>query len=469
MSFDKNSKKDHAPNETAAPVRYTIHPGTESLIVLKTLPNSTCYLHQENDNSSNYILRLYADQGGVIRFHVRSDIEAEAVTRFLVKCELENKITTYVLELRSNSQTTNEMPFPNSKTPKVSQNEGRIRAALSNLEMLNLTDATLLERGYPPRPNHDTAPEAFETWKRLVSIPMTVVEPQMVTNHGVRAAGEQYHGTGRFWSGYVLRDEVRIGRNTFDARRYGIVQGQWRVPSVSDIGNSGNRTRSVIWVGLDGWWDNNWYENHFDLVQAGTGQDCTEVEIHLPPSSSRRLHFSFVYYYAWTEFLPLEKFMKINTSLSIEPGDEVFVSVAMLNTETGVIDKDGSGVFSITNITKGVSTTVIRDRVWRDANNLPIVDDKGNPWPKAICDCREAIWIVEAPLTYGFASDLANYKTVTINKAFACPIDTLPRHDFISFQEGAILQVTMVNDRNRLSTVEPIDSQSMRFTWHAFY
>ena len=306
-----------------------------------------------------------------------------------------------MLELRSSSQSTNEMPFPNGKTPKVSQNEDHIRAALSNLEMLNLTDATLLERGYPPRPNPDTAPEAFETWKRLVSASMTVIEPQMVTNYGVRATGDQYHGTSRSWSGYILRDRVRIGRNAFDARRYGVVQGTWRVPSVSDIGNSGNRTQSVIWVGLDGWWDN-FFENHFDLVQAGTGQECTEVEIHLP--SSRILHFSFTYYYAWTEFLPLEKYMKINTSITVEPGDEVFVSVAMANTETGLIDKDGSGVFWISNITKRVSTTVIRDRLWRDANNLPILDNSGNViW--ATCDCLEAVWVVEAPLTYGFASE----------------------------------------------------------------
>ena len=93
-----------------------------------------------------------------------------------------------MLELRSSSQSTNEMPFPNGKTPKVSQNEDHIRRAFSNLEMLNLTDATLLERGYPPRPNPDTAPEAFETWKRLVSASMTVIEPQMVTNYGVRAS-----------------------------------------------------------------------------------------------------------------------------------------------------------------------------------------------------------------------------------------------------------------------------------------
>ncbi|MGB0025901.1 MAG: hypothetical protein WBP64_03610, partial [Nitrososphaeraceae archaeon] len=59
------------------------------------------------------------------------------------------------------------------------------------------------------------------------------------------------------------------------------------------------------------------------------------------------------------------------------------------------------------------------------------------------------------------------YKTVTITSAFACPTDNVP--NFISFQEGSNLQVTMVNGGNRLSTVEPIDSQSMRFTWHAFY
>ena len=125
--------------------------------------------------------------------------------------------------------------------------------------MLSLSDKEVLERGYPLRPNPDTAPEAFDTWKRIVSIPMTVVKPQVVTNHGVTASN-QFHTSNRIWSGYVLRDELGTGA----WRRYSMVQGAWRVPIVK--GGSGNRSHSVLWVGLDGW-------GHEDLVQAGTGQD----------------------------------------------------------------------------------------------------------------------------------------------------------------------------------------------------
>ena len=193
MSIDRNSDNKNQPDQTALPIRYTIAPDVESLIILKTLPNSICFLHREDDDStSDYILKLYADQDGIIRFHVRSDIEAEYIMKFIIKCENDNKSIRYPLELRSTFKATNEMPFPVNDTPKSSPNDTHIRPAISEQEILNLSDEELLERGFPPRPDPSTSPEAFDTWKKVVSIPMTIVKPQMVTNHGVRA-GNEFH------------------------------------------------------------------------------------------------------------------------------------------------------------------------------------------------------------------------------------------------------------------------------------
>ena len=133
----------------------------------------------------------------------------------MVKSELDNKSVQYPLELRSSLKSTNEMPFPVNDIPEPSQNDAYTRPAISEEEMLNLSDKEVLERGYPPRPNPDTAPQAFDMWKRIVSIPMTVVNPQLVTNHRVTASSH-FHTSHRIWSGYVLHDKLPSGA----ARRY---------------------------------------------------------------------------------------------------------------------------------------------------------------------------------------------------------------------------------------------------------
>ena len=99
MSIDGSNEKKNPPANCTTYSSY-IPPGDESLIVLKTLPNSTCYLHLADDSTADYILKLYADQDGIIRFHVRPDNEAEAIARLVVKCESENKSVQYPLELR---------------------------------------------------------------------------------------------------------------------------------------------------------------------------------------------------------------------------------------------------------------------------------------------------------------------------------------------------------------------------------
>jgi hypothetical protein len=445
MSVDGNSGNKNPPDETDSPVRYTVPPGVESLITLKTLPNSTCYLRLEDDSTADYILKLYADQDGIIRFHVRPDIEAEVIAKLVVKSELDNKLMKYPLELRSSFKSTNEMPFPVDETPIPSQSDAHTRPAISEEEMLNLSDKEVLERGYPPRPNPYAAPEAFDTWKRIVSIPMTVVKPQVVTNHGVTASNH-FHTSNRIWSGYVLRDELRTG----GWRKYSQVKGAWRVPSVK--GGGGNRTHSVLWVGLDGWVAND------DLVQAGTGQDCTEVKIFTGPPFNLTIPMSFTNYYAWKEFLPQEKYMQVITSFPVYPGNEIYVAIWMGRPKE-MPDLAGDAIFWILNTTTGKQTTVTTSRFWTDPN--------GNSMTTVV-EGLEADWIMEAPSYYGgFPADLANYATAIITVASASPTDTSAA--WIHYQSGASLQVTMMNGGNKLSTVEPIDFRSMRFTWHAFY
>ena len=288
MSFHGSKKRKHSTNETATPVRYTIPPGRQSLIILKTLPDAVCTLHQEGDSTSGYILKLYADHDGIIRFHVSSEHESEVIAKMVLKCEADNKLVEYPLELRSSFKPTHEMPSPPKKNRKTSKKDTSIRPAISEEKMLKISDDELLKRGYPPRPNPEEAPDAFRIWKRIVSIPMTMVKPQVVTNHGISHGGA-YHDSSRNWSGYVLRGGGKLN--------YNMVQGSWHVPPVT--GEIKNNAHSSLWVGLDGW--GSWVD-HTDLVQAGTEQDC--VDLIYPINGGEIVHYSFSSYYAWTEFIP---------------------------------------------------------------------------------------------------------------------------------------------------------------------
>ena len=73
---------------------------------------------------------------------------------------------------------------------------------------------------------------------------------------------------------------------------------------------------------------------------------------------------------------------------------------------------------------------------------------------------------MEPPEFYNkFLADLASYEPTAMS-AYAYSINS---RKLISYQDDDNLQLTMVRGTNLISSVEPIDSQTMRFTWHSFY
>jgi hypothetical protein len=193
--------------------------------------------------------------------------------------------------------------------------------------------------------------------------------------------------------------------------KYHSVHGRWLVPSVT--GEFNNDSYSSLWVGLDGW-------GHDDLVQAGTEQQCYGLKV---PFLGIFINFSFSNYYAWTEFLPQEQDEQLIKNLPVNPGDEILVWVWLGDKSSFSPDLKGAfGRFRILNVTTG--------------KELFPVTARGS----TVVSCTEAVWIMESPYKYGFTTDLANFG-----------------------------KVTMFNDIDKLSTVEPLGIGAMRFTWHAFY
>lgn len=54
-----------------------------------------------------------------------------------------------------------------------------------------VSDKELVKRGYPIRPNPEQAPGAFNTWRRAVSIPTTVIDPRQVARQNVRIFSQE--------------------------------------------------------------------------------------------------------------------------------------------------------------------------------------------------------------------------------------------------------------------------------------
>jgi hypothetical protein len=452
MADEGIHQTEHPTGEIEPPIRYTVAPSIASQITLKTSPGAACILYREGEPDPSHHLKLYADQDGMVRFHVHPSGESEDLVRVIVEYEVGGKITRHPLELRASSQPTLEIPAPALQGPRARREGASVRPALSEEEALRLPDEELLKGGYPPRPDPDAAPEAFRAWRKVVSVPVTMVEPQTVSRpdigHGyarklparevrkteeagpTEEAGTTQESTNN-WSGFELNGA---------AGTYDWVSGMWNVPSVT--GESNTHTYSLLWVGLDG-------DGITDLVQAGTGQENIDMNLGW-------IQFSFSSYYAWTEFLPQQPTLQQIANFPIHPGDEIFVEVFIGNAGGGPDLTGFFGQFWIENLTTSQSTIVYTPR-----GGTTVVGS-------------EAEWIMErteliaANGTTSFP-DLADYGSATMFNAWARRSNS-PRHQgYVSYQGDTNVQITMVNGSDTLSTVAPIDAVSMRFSWQAFH
>ena len=223
--------------ESKAPIRHTVRPGVSSPIFLQTVSGATCHLRRVDDVDPTRSLKLFADDEGIICFHVRPSVEAEVIAKFVIECEADAKISHYPLELRGSRKDTPEMPFPDKERPPRKERQS-VRPALSREEGLRLSDKELLDRGYPPRPD-PKAVAPFRTWLKAISTPATIVKPRIVTNTGV--SHRHVHRVGSVasnWSGFELRGGP-----------FSSISGGWNVPPIV-FGETGLVTQSAFWVGL---------------------------------------------------------------------------------------------------------------------------------------------------------------------------------------------------------------------------
>jgi len=437
--------------------RYTVTPGISSPIALSTVPHALCTVRQTGAPESQPGLKIYADPDGIFRFHVHPSVASSEILAFDIECEAHGKVTHYRLDLRASHELADGMPAPPEDEVLRRATPGSTRPALSDSEMLEMPEDELVERGYPQRPGRDHAPRAFQAWRRVVSSPITVIEPHLVSRpdvrHGKATGVQEAPGSSFNWCGFELLRSLKFSSNpTVGAggltlgEPYDWIHGRWRVPAV--IGEFNRQTYSSLWVGLDG-------DGTQDLVQAGTESDSIRY-------GNDFVQITLSTFYAWTEFLPQQQSSQQVTNFPVSPGDDMLVEVWIGNAGSGPTLAGAFGVFLLMNLTRGITTRVF------------------TPVGATRVGGSEAVWIAERPTLLIPASgifgpstqlpDLANFGSAVMAEAYARKANSPRGQGYASYFGPRNKQISMVDGKSgdTLSTVAPIDADSMRFTWKSF-
>lgn len=440
MPDDRFIQPRKAPNELAAPRRYSVAPFVHTPITVRTMPHAVCSVHAEDDENPKHSHRVYADGEGAVRFHVQPASTTHDVARLVVDCAANGSVVRYPLHLRVSLQPNADMPSPALEKPMALRHDVRLRPPLSIDEAMRLTEGEALARGYPMRPNPDEVPHAFSAWLRCVSMPAYRIEPYLMSNPDVTHGRRTQHGpaSSNNWCGYERLRSVKlsstIGGGVSLTEPYDWVTGTWHVPFVT--GEVGSKTYSALWVGLDG-------DGTNDLVQAGTEQEATNINLGF-------VQFTVSTYYAWTEFLPQQPTEQVISNLAINPGDEIFTEVWVGGADGRMSLTGAFGRFFIMNLTTGGYASV------------------SSPRPPTSVSGREAVWIMERPTVGGAFPDLANFGSSVMYNASARKAGSARYQGYVPYLGANNKQATMVNGGNTLATVTAIDSGSMRFDWKRF-
>ena len=145
------------------------------------MPNAVCHLISDEEPKRH--LKLFADEDGDVRFFATPEKESDTPVHLAAQCKSGSQTATYGIHPRASSTPTAEMP---AAGPPKKQPRGRLLPALSEEEGSRLTDQELLKRGYPPRPDPKTEPQAFARWLNAFSKPVTMITPKRVANPEVR-------------------------------------------------------------------------------------------------------------------------------------------------------------------------------------------------------------------------------------------------------------------------------------------
>jgi hypothetical protein len=383
-----------AAARAAAPTQQTLFPEEETLLTIQTTPKAVCILGHATEKGLH--LQFDADDRGVVRIHVAARTGAQPIAVRLDCKGEDGHATSYPIELRTGTFGTlpNALPKEQERLGVPASKE-KLRPPLQGNE-LELSRKDLLSRGYPPRPDPTTAPSLYARWLRIVSRPLTIVDPRTVPHpelsfgqnspldsqrldsptlpFGPLSALSQvfFNSASKNWSGAVISAP---GGQLF------LAAADWSVPGVSPVGAPPNAVAGE-WVGLDGY-----VPGSADIQQSGSASNSYNIS-----------GYAFTNYYMWIESWPSPPASVPNFAVSA--GDEVWVFVSLADQNGQTWFSDGS----FGNLTAADNT------VWfllinGTQNESAIIKI---PTPSAFVG-TSAEFIMERPQVFGSYSPLANF------------------------------------------------------------
>jgi hypothetical protein len=387
--------------------------GSTSTVSLRTLPNATCRLRAAGDASDpQRALRVFSDDDGVARVQLdHLDANVEGGTLALDCADDAGASMTHTIDVKIDDRV-----LPSS--PAKYKKEGKPKLAKLDVPAASLTDADLVARNYPPRPDAATRPEDHAAWLELVSSEPTIVAPHLYKDK------ERVHSvntTSGNWSGYVITSPAT-------APIYAWIYGEWNVPRVYPESGFSSWDHSSFWVGIDGFGSN-------DVVQDGT--DSNTLTFFWIGTTS---------YDAWTEWYPLTS--QSVSNFPVNPGDRI-------HAYTWVTDSAGNYT---------AAPTVGRFYMWNQTQNVYVYTYTNLP-SGANFDGHSAEWVLERPTVLGSVATLPNYSYAQMTNALAYDLWG-GSHQYGGDGSNTSWNVTMTgNNGAALSTVAPVNASTMAFTF----
>ena len=113
-------------SEIAESVRWTVPPGAESSVAIKTLPNAECRLFQAGSNDTAHSLKIYADSEGILRFHTRPpNVAFELHHSILLQCQADGRVLSHPSSCEPPRCRRPTCPPSSHRSPPSSRRFGR--------------------------------------------------------------------------------------------------------------------------------------------------------------------------------------------------------------------------------------------------------------------------------------------------------------------------------------------------------
>lgn len=201
---------------------------------------------------------------------------------------------------------------------------GVVRPPLEG-DPLALTNAELVAKGYPPRPDPEKSAAQYARWLKNVSRSFTRVDtrrahPDYSRSKGNRApegviaalsgkaapmlnaaGGSKANINFSNWTGAYFTNPIG---------QFASIQAEWNTPLVFALPGGPAFSAMVEWIGLD--------SAAGDLYQPGTGSECYNF-----------FFWEITTYFMWMETLPWSWWVVPNFAVS--PGDQITVDIWVAN------------------------------------------------------------------------------------------------------------------------------------------